>query len=114
MVTRLAQVMETNRWKQIVGKEVSESAYVKPFQLREGYAKVLPLITVKEGANMPQTEELEKINRRLLDVQTENIVLMREIETLKTALGDMRQILEVQQKTIGHLSEALGKAKVKA
>ena len=114
LVTRLAQVMETNRWKQIVGKEVSESAYVKPFQLREGYAKVLPLITVKESANMPQTEELEKVNRRILDVQTENIVLRREVETLKTALGDMRQILEVQQKTIDHLSEALGKAKVKA
>ena len=63
---------------------------------------------------MPQTEELEKINRRILDVQTEYIVLRREVETLKTALGNMRQILEVQQKTIDHLSEALGKAKVKA
>jgi hypothetical protein len=67
---------------------------------------------------MPQKADLEKVNRRILDVQTENIVLRKEVETLKermkTNFGDMKQILEVHQKTIQHLTDALGKAKQKA
>jgi hypothetical protein len=54
--------METNRWKQIVGKEVAESAYVEPFRLKEDYRKVLPMITVNTTASMPQKVELEKVN----------------------------------------------------
>lgn len=118
LITRLAQIMEVNRWKQVVGKEISEGAYVKPFQLREDYAKVLPLITINNSATMPQKAELEKVNRRILDVQTENIVLRREVENLRerleTNFEDMKQILEVHQKTITFLTKELGKAKLKA
>ena len=118
LITRLTQIMETNCWKQIVGKEVPESSYVKPFQLREGYSKVLPLITVNTSASTPKNAELEKINQRIVEVQSENIMLRREIDILnkrmKTNFENMKQILEVHQKTIEHLSEALGKAKRKA
>ena len=100
LVTRLAQIMETNRWKQIVGKEIDERSYVRPFQLREDYAKVLPLITVNSSVAMPQKEEMEKLNRRIMDVQTENVVLRREVETLKARMksnfDDLKQILEIQ------------------
>jgi integrase len=71
LVTRLSQVVETNRWKQIVGKEVPESAYVKPFQLREDYAKVLPLVTVNTGAGMPQKAELDELKNAVLTLSKE-------------------------------------------
>jgi hypothetical protein len=67
---------------------------------------------------MPQKEEMEKVNRRILEVQTENVVLRREVETLKARMksnfDDMKQILEIQQKTIEFLTNAYGKAKRKA
>jgi integrase len=118
LVTRLAQIMETNHWKQIIGKEIDERSYVRPFQLREDYRKVLPLISVNPSVSITRREDLEKLNRRILDVETENIVLRKKIETLKARMKnnfeDMKQILEVQQKTIELLSEGLGKAKHKA
>jgi len=80
LITRLSKVMETNRWKQVVGKEVPESAYVKPFLLKEDYQKVLPLITANTTASMPQREELQKINKRILEVERENITLKEQIE----------------------------------
>jgi hypothetical protein len=121
LITRLSKVMETNRWKQIVGKEVPESAYVKPFQLKEDYRKVIPMVTVNTTASMPQKAELETINQRIVDVQSENIMLRNTVNTLEKklenqskAFSDIKQILEVHQKTIEHLSEELGKAKRKA
>jgi hypothetical protein len=53
-----------------------------------------------------------------VDVQTENIVLRREVETLKKRMEknfeDMKMILDVHQKTIEHLTNALGKARRKS
>ena len=121
LITRLAQVMETNRWKLVVGKEVSEGAYVKPFQLREGYSKVLPLVTINTDAGKPQKEELEKLenafltqNKELESYKMTTKILIKKVNKLENAFDDMKQILGVHQKTIDHLSEALGKAKRKA
>jgi hypothetical protein len=47
---------------------------VRPFQLRDDYAKVLLLITVEASGSTSEKEEMAKLNRRILDVQTEKTV----------------------------------------
>jgi len=95
LITRLSKVMETNRWKQVVGKEVPESAYVKPFQLKEDYAKVLPLTTVNTTASIPQSEELQKINRRILELEMENVKLRRSIDGMKRVEEGIYKVLQM-------------------
>ena len=96
LITRLSKVLETNRWKQIVGKNVPESAYVKPFLLKEDYRKVLPLITVNTTASLPEKEALQRVNRRILEME-ENLEGYRQltkmiVETLETITEDKHKI----------------------
>ena len=91
LITRLSKVMETNRWKQIVGKSVPESSYVKPFLLNDDYRKVLPLTTVNTSASIPQSAELQKIRKRILELEGENVELRRIVMKLAQDLGDVQQ-----------------------
>jgi len=83
LTTRLSKVLEENRWKQIVGKKVPERAYVKPFEIREDFAKVLPLIAV--STRPFQREEMEKIVEKRVKEETE--ALKTELQTLKTMVS---------------------------
>jgi len=52
LIDRLASHMSESKWKQIVGKKISESAYVSPDSLREDYARAMPdtcFTTAPEG-----------------------------------------------------------------
>lgn len=85
-ITRLSKVMETNRWKQIVGKEVPESAYVKPFLLREDYRKALPLTTISQVP--AESEDLQSLRR-------EYESLKAEVERLRISPEDLRTLREL-------------------
>jgi len=67
LITRLSKVMEENRWKQIVGKKVPEKAYVKPFEIREDFKKVIPLIAVSERSVISKqvSNEISRLEDRL-------------------------------------------------
>ena len=41
LIDRLASVMSESKWKQIVGKKISEGAYVSPDSLREDYTRAM-------------------------------------------------------------------------
>jgi len=90
LITRLSKVLETNRWKQIVGKTVPESSYVKPFELKEDYEKVLPLITVNTTASLPRSQELEKLRKHVLELQGENVELRKIAMKLAQDLEDVK------------------------
>jgi len=104
-ITRLSKVLETNRWKQIVGKTVPESAYVKPFLLREDYRKVLPLTTVNTTASLPEKEELQKINQRIIDLEKENVKLREGIRTLGEILAESEKGKAVGRRVAEWLAE---------
>jgi len=95
LITRLSTVMETNRWKQIVGKRVPESAYVKPFNLREDYAKVLPHTTVRE---IVAQDEVNKLREEVKELREEGKsftyrerTLMDKIDNLEQQLNELRE-----------------------
>ena len=101
LVTRLAQIMEVNRWKQCVGKEVTESAYVKPLQLREDYAKVLPLITVNSSGGMPK-QELEDLKEIIADQE-------KELKKANLKIDVLAEQLSRQEKDIIKLMKMVAK-----
>lgn len=49
LVDRLANNMSESKWKQIVGKAVSEDAYVSAFELRSSYEKTMQWTTIFAG-----------------------------------------------------------------
>jgi len=57
--------MSESKWKQIVGKQISESAYVSPLQLREAYTSVLEHIQLgilrPPGIRSEEIQMLKKI-----------------------------------------------------
>lgn len=78
LITRLSKVLEENRWKQITGKKVSEKAYVKPFEIREDFNKVAPLISVSD-----QSIGVRALEQRLREKDQEIQELRTEVESLK-------------------------------
>jgi cell division protein FtsL len=68
-------------------------------------------------ASMHEKVELTKVNRRILEVQSENIMLRREfeklsktVETQTRAFEDVKSVINHLLKTREILSEELGKA----
>ncbi len=83
LITRLSKLLETNRWKMVVGKSVPESSYVKPFELKEDYRKVLPLITVNTAHSIPEKEEVRKLKERITTLEMQGLKLFNELEKVK-------------------------------
>ena len=88
LVTRLSKVLEENRWKQIVGKKVPEKAYVKPFEIREDFKKVIPLIAVS-NQSLVRNEDLMKLQR---EVATLHARLRERTDPL---LNDIERLLQL-------------------
>ena len=42
LIDRISSVMSESKWKQVVGKKISEGAYVSPESLRQDYARATP------------------------------------------------------------------------
>ncbi len=83
LITRLSAVASESQWKQIVGKKISEGAYVSQDQLREVYSRVMPSISISSSnGHSKKLEELED----LIQAQTKIIERQRqEIQTLTEA-----------------------------
>lgn len=109
-ITRLSKVLETNRWKQIVGKQVPESAYVKPFKIREDYKKVLPLTTIRRTSTTVEKEELDDLKKemellRKRDQRREKLIETRdmELESVKSSLSLLQEEMEQIRDTLKKL-----------
>jgi hypothetical protein len=70
---RLSSAMSESKWKQIVGKKISEGAYISADSLREDYAKAMPTIAISSNGN-GRVSELEK----KIDTQNKMIEFLKE------------------------------------
>jgi uncharacterized coiled-coil protein SlyX len=59
LIDRLSAVCAESRWKQIIGKHISEGAYVSYEQLREVYTRAMPSIIINGAKNHAKIEALE-------------------------------------------------------
>jgi integrase len=72
LIDRLSSFMSESKWKQIVGKSISESAYVSPDSLREDYKRATAETAFKKTAEIEgRLAELEKFKAGLTPEQRE-------------------------------------------
>jgi len=60
LTDHLSSHMSESKWKQVVGKEIGESAYVSPDSLREDYARVIP----ETCFSYQKTEDIQKLVKK--------------------------------------------------
>jgi len=84
LIDRLSLRMSESKWKQIVGKQISESAYVSSLDLRQAYMNVLDYIQL--GILRPpgiRPEEMEML-RKVLKLVKDGKFRMSGIDSEKT------------------------------
>jgi integrase len=69
LIDRLSAITSESKWKQVVGKAISEEAYVSDEELAESYAKVMKLTCIgnNNGGTKTRVEELEKTVSALME-----------------------------------------------
>lgn len=100
LIDRLSSITSESKWKQIVGKEVSESAYVSDLQLREIYARVLPLIQTRQITenNHAKIGLLEDTIRQL---EKENRALKARIDLLQSRIEELSTRFDTFERSYG-------------
>ena len=83
LIDRLSSMMSESKWKQIVGKAISEDAYVSSLDLRESYTKVMKLTTCINGNG---NGKVSKLSEEVTKLQTEVKNQQEEIKTLKSQI----------------------------
>ena len=91
LIDRLSAYMSESKWKQIVGKAISEGAYVSTLELRECYAKA-SASTVLNGSQADsylqrKVAKLEEKIKRLENAKPALEALLRKVEFLEAKLN---------------------------
>ena len=68
LIDRISRFMSESKWKQIVGKQISEGAYVSPESLREDYRRIMSetLLNKTTFCNGSDCENFEQISETKL------------------------------------------------
>ena len=97
LIDRLKNIMSESAWKQIVGKKISEGAYVSTHGLRVEYAKAMEYTCVKPSENR---ESLRMLRDRI--DQYERIVGQQAID-----IEGLKEKIETLDKTVQTLMETI-------
>jgi integrase len=113
LIDHLSDVMSESKWKQVVGKKISEGAYVSPDNLREDYLRAMAETTfVKQEGNV---ELLAKKQALLMMLKLQGIT-EKEVEAMFTPKRRMMRRLLTLSEEVEALEEAAmksGKGKAK-
>ena len=95
--------MSESKWKQIIGKKISEGAYVSPQELREAYLRAMPTIAIsndngkikKDLENTRTT--VETLSQTVTELREENRDLTQKINTIYALIAKAE--LEAKKQT---------------
>ncbi len=104
LIDRLSSFMSESKWKQIVGKAISEGAYVSPDSLRDDYARAMTEISFSkiigedDVVKLARLEALKQIAKGMgfTDEELSGISVKRK--TLRRTVDDVIRDLEEQIK----------------
>jgi len=96
---RLSANMSESKWKQIVGKAISEGAYISNFELRDGYLKTMKLTTLNTSGN----GEVSKLSDQITELTNENSKNSKIINALVQDLAKKDVELEKVKSELGAL-----------
>jgi integrase len=117
LTDHLSSHMSESKWKQVVGKEIGEGAYVSPDSLREDYARVIPetcfsyqrtediaqrakkeaLLVVAKIAGISETDLRTMFRRKVSTVD-------EEIEEIERILAENQKLRDNSEKAGGGLA----------
>jgi|GEM_PF-1643904 len=99
---RLSANMSESKWKQIVGKAISEGAYISNFELRDGYLKTMKMTTVSSNGNA----KVSKLSEQVTEL---NKQVNEQIMELSKQVNEKSQKLEEQSQEIKEIKQQLAK-----
>lgn len=82
LIDRLSLKMSESKWKQIVGKQISEGAYVSPLELREAYADVMDRIALSVSTQS-DSERIRELEERADNYEHLLKLLIKDVEAAK-------------------------------
>jgi hypothetical protein len=110
LIDRLSAICSESQWKQIVGKKISEGAYISTDQLREIYARAMPSIIINGNQNHAKIEQLEfALQEQQKSLAAKDTI----IQTLEKKLGYVTTETANNSTTISDLLRRLEKLESK-
>jgi len=94
---RLSANMSESKWKQIVGKAISEGAYVSNFELRDSYIKTMKMTTISSNGNGKVTELAEQVTNLSKIVYEKSKELEEQNHEIKNLKSSTNQTQELKQ-----------------
>ncbi len=101
----LSSFMSESKWKQVVGKQISEGAYVSPDTLREDYARAMGETTFTKRAS-DDIQKIAKLEALKLFAKSSGGFTEADIARIK-----MRKPTATAQEEIDELEKMLAKSK---
>jgi hypothetical protein len=110
LIDHLSAFASESQWKQIVGKTISEAAYVSTDQLRNVFSRAMPSILINgNGAKTRKLIELEQAllesQRKLTVVETTNELLRNRMEKLETTLAGLGVEVNSIKKSVANVEQ---------
>jgi hypothetical protein len=99
LIDRLSAVTSESQWKQVVGKQISEGAYVSQDQLKEAYARAMPNISVLNGNGLTK-KKVENLENALAQAES-------ELSATKTRLEQALKRIEDSENTMSKVIDRL-------
>ena len=104
LIDHLASYMSESKWKQIVGKKISEGAYVSPDSLREDYKRAMPEITFSKRV----TEDVKLVAKKeallamakgmgITESDFSKIFRLRKVASIGEEIDEIEKILEEER-----------------
>lgn len=111
-----ARATSESKWKMIIGKTVSEDAYVSELELREAYAKAMPETTFSHyNHSIMKLQELRsEFDTKAQTHETQIKYLESKVEKLIIEGKKKEEQLEKQNNQIIGLMKAVAKLAIKA
>ena len=106
MIDRLSSHMSTEKWKQIVGKKISEGAYVSPDSLREDYRRAMEETCFAKTVSEQDMELLAKKQAAMMllklqgttEAEMKKIFRSRKITLLADEVKALEEMIEAVKK----------------
>jgi hypothetical protein len=103
-INALASVMSESKWKTIIGKKCSESAYISTIDLKEAFKKALPLISLMNGNGEVIKAELSEQKSTIEQLLK---LLQQKDSEIKQLKAQMEQHNKTMNETLTTLNERL-------
>lgn len=103
LTDRLSSYMSESKWKQIVGKTISESAYVSPDSLREDYKRAMSETTFTKATTDTTSVKKEMLMEmartvlRMSETEIKDVFRSRRATTDKEQIEVLRELIKRQQ-----------------